>query len=136
MSYDNNLVRKSGAVADTISIKGNQSPAVPKISLKSGIFYSVKNFDFSLSVKHTGERFGDATNKEKIYAYTLADMGIKYSRNNVLFIKNFQAGIEIKNLFDTKYVGSINASDDSNQGSATYFAGVPHSIIGSITITF
>jgi len=136
MSYDNNLVRKSGAVADTISIKGNQSPAVPKISLKSGIFYSIKNFDFSLFVKHTGERFGDATNKEKIDAYTLADMGIKYSRSNVFFIKNFQAGIEIKNLFDTKYVGSINASDDSNQGSATYFAGMPRSIIGSITITF
>jgi len=136
MSYDNNLIRKSGAVADTISIRGSQSPAVPKISLKSGIFYSVKNFDFSLFVKHTGERFGDATNKEKIDAYTLADMGIKYSRNNVLFIKNFQAGIEIKNLFDTKYVGSINSSDDSNQGSATYFAGIPRSIIGSITITF
>jgi len=136
MSYDNNLIRKSGAVADTISIRGSQSPAVPKISLKSGIFYSVKNFDFSLFVKHTGERFGDATNKEKIDAYTLADMGIKYSRNNVLFIKNFQAGIEIKNLFDTKYVGSINSSDDSNQGSATYFAGIPLSIIGSITITF
>jgi len=82
------------------------------------------------------KRTGDATNKEKIDAYTLSYMGVKYSLNNVLFIKSFQVGIEIKNVFDTKYVGSINASDDSNQGSATYFAGIPRCIIGSISLTF
>jgi iron complex outermembrane receptor protein len=132
MTYDNNLVRAN----DINRIKGNQSPATPKISIKSGIFYSIRNFDFSLLVKYTGERYGEATNTEKIDACTLTDIGIKYSYDKILFINDLQIGIDIKNLFNTKYVGPINVSDDSYQGIAVYYAGIPRNIVASLSITF
>jgi iron complex outermembrane receptor protein len=132
MTYNKNLVRGN----EIIAIKGNQAPATPKISLKSGLFYSVNDFDISIMLKHVGKRYGDATNIEKIDPYTLADMGIKYFVNDLLFIKKIQIGIEVKNLFNTKYVGAINVSDDSNQGNAAYYAGISRNIVGSVSLMF
>lgn len=132
MTYDKDLIRSN----ETIPIKGNQSPATPKFSLKSGLFYTVNDLDISIMLKHTGERYGDATNIEKIDAYTLVDMGIKYLANDILFFKKLQFGIEVKNLFNIKYVGAIDVSDDSNQGSAAYYSGIPRNFVGTVSLMF
>ncbi len=132
MTFDKNLVRGN----EIIPIKNNQSPATPKISLKSGLFYSINDFNISIMVKHVGIRYGDATNIEKINPYTLINMGMKYFAHDLLFIKKIQIGINVKNLFNTKYVGEINVSDDSNQGSAAYYAGIPRNIVGSVSLMF
>ncbi|MGM0573812.1 MAG: TonB-dependent receptor, partial [Bacteroidota bacterium] len=132
MSYDKNLIRND----ETINIKGNQSPATPKFSLKTGAVFSKNNFNSSLMIKHTGKRYGDATNLEEIDAYTLADFKASYAIPAPIIINTLSISLEIKNILDTKYVGAINASDDSNQGSATYYAGTPRTLVASVGITF
>ncbi|TCO05405.1 TonB-dependent receptor [Natronoflexus pectinivorans] len=132
ISYDKNLERQDGI----IEIKGNQSPATPRFSLKSGALFSTSNMDISLIYKRIGKRYGDATNIEKIDAYGLFDFSINYSFENISFIRNITAGVDVKNVFDKKHIGIINTSDDSHQGSATYFAGPPRIVSGKISLKF
>ncbi|MCA1745931.1 MAG: TonB-dependent receptor, partial [Bacteroidales bacterium] len=132
MSYDDNLIREE----QVVEIKGKQSPATPKFSLKSAIFGTWNSFGFNLMAKHTGQRYGDATNQEVIDAYNLLDAGITYAFSDLAGIPKLELGLSINNLFDTVYVGAINNSDDSHQGSATYYAGAPRVISASLNMTF
>jgi iron complex outermembrane receptor protein len=132
MSYDKNLVRND----ETINIKGNQSPATPKFSLKTGAIVSTNKLNTSLMVKHIGKRYGDATNLEEIDAYTLADFRIRYAIPAPIFLNSLYTSLEVKNILNTRYVGAINASNDSNKGSAMYYAGMPRSIVASVEINF
>ncbi|MFO8001188.1 MAG: TonB-dependent receptor [Marinilabilia sp.] len=132
MSYDKDLIRED----ETIHIEGNQSPATPEFSVKAGTILRWGGFEASLLAKHTGERYGDATNEEIIDEYTTADVKISYNKDPFNIFKSFRASMEIKNLADTKYVGAINASDDGRQGSATYFAGTPRSFSGTVAVEF
>jgi iron complex outermembrane receptor protein len=136
MSYDEDLYRKTNDGSEGIGIKGNQSPATPLFSLKTGGTYSFKSIDISTKVKYIGTRYGDATNVEEISGYSLVDASINYRKNNVWKIKEVRIGIECKNIFNTKYIGSIDVSDDSMQGSASYFAGIPFTAIGSVGLKF
>lgn len=136
MSYDENLIRKTSDSYDAIDIEGNQSPATPKFSLKTGVLYSIKNIDISAKVKYIGERFGDATNLEKIDAYTLVDASIKYNKKNLWKTKELSIGLEFKNILNEKYIGRIDVSDDSVQGSAMYYSGVPFTAVGCLNLKF
>jgi iron complex outermembrane receptor protein len=132
MTYNKDMVRGG----ETISLKGNQAPATPEFSFKSGAIFSFGGFETSVLAKHTGERYGDATNQEKIEGYTVTDLTLKYNKDPFNIFRSFKASLEVKNLFDTQYVGAISAFDDSRQGSASYYAGSPRSIIGTVAVTF
>ena len=132
MSYDDHLIRGE----EIVEIEGMQSPATPKFSLKSAIFGTWHSFGFNLMTKHTGQRYGDATNQEVIAAYTIMDAGITYTFTDMLYINKLELGMAANNLFDTVYVGAINNSDDSHQGSATYYSGAPRIVSASLNLTF
>jgi iron complex outermembrane receptor protein len=101
-----------------------------------GDFFNRKNFNTSLMIKHTGRRYSDATNKEIIDSYAIADLKMDYSFENVSLFSSLKASLEIKNITNEKYVGAIEVSDDASQGKAAYIAGSPRSIAGSLTIMF
>jgi iron complex outermembrane recepter protein len=132
MSYDEHLIRGD----QVVKIKGNQSPATPEFSLKSAFFGTWNSFGFNLMTRHTGQRYGDATNLEPVDAYTLLDAGINYTFADLPFIKNLELGMTVNNIFDTVYIGAINNSDDSQQGSADYFPGAPRVFSASLNLTF
>ena len=133
-SYDDNLVVISGTTSKTIEVKGNQSPAVPKFMLKTGFLFERKGFFANAFAHHTGARFGDATNLEKVPDYTLFDAAIGYK---VKFLQNsMYFGVEVKNIADKKYVGMITFGDEQQNGGSGYFAGFPRTFVGSIKIDF
>ncbi len=132
MHYDKELYRSSGS----LGIKGNQVPATPKIALKTGGVYSVRGLDIATRVKYIGTRYGDATNEEEIKGYTLVDASIRYNFKNLWKIKKLGVGIELKNIFNEHYIGGIDVSDDSKQGNASYYAGVPFTAVGSLGLKF
>lgn len=136
MSYDNNLIRKDNQTSSAIEIAGNMTPATPKYAFKTGGLYFYKGFEIAAKVKYTGIRYGDITNTEKINAYTLADASISYSYTKFKFIKEIKAGIEAKNVLNTKYIGGIDVSDDSESGNAMYYVGVPLTIMGKLIFKF
>lgn len=132
MSYDENLEQGN----ETIRTKGNQIPATPKFSIKSGIIHTTGRLNTSLFVKHTGTRFGNATNTEKIAAYTISDFRADYVIGNIFKHIDLKVNLEVSNILNQKYVGAIDVSDDTRGGSASYFAGTPRSIVAGVELEF
>lgn len=133
MNYDKDLKRGG----QTIGIKGNQAPATPEFSLKSGISWSSpRQLNASLFLKHIGSRYGDATNTEKLDAYTISNFKADYSLNNFFYTKNLKISFEVNNIFNKQYVGAIDVSDDANNGSASYYPGAPRTITAGMMIIF
>jgi iron complex outermembrane receptor protein len=136
MSYDEDLYRKTTDGFEGVGIKGKQAPTTPKFSLKTGGSYSIKNISFATKVKCIGARYGDASNVEEISGYTLIDASVNYCKKDLWKLKELCIGVEFKNIFNTRYVGSIDVSDDSLQGSASYYAGIPFTAIGNLNLKF
>jgi iron complex outermembrane recepter protein len=132
MRYDEELYRSS----ESLDVKGKLAPASPKLVFKTGAVYSFKNIDFAGKVKYIGTRYGDATNIEEIPGYTLVDASVKYTMKNLWKVKALSMGLELKNIFNKHYIGGIDVSDDSTQGSASYYAGAPFTAMGSLNLKF
>ncbi|MBC2715231.1 MAG: TonB-dependent receptor [Desulfobacteraceae bacterium] len=126
MSFDDNFETK-GSV---LKIKGNQLPDTPKWVIKSGLIYTISDFEISPMVRWVDKRYGDAANKEEVDDYIIVDLGIKYSKEDLWWLRHASIGLELKNLFDEKYVGAIYASDTAT--SVDYYAGSPFTVIFSI----
>lgn len=136
VSYNDNVVFKTTSGVNTLSIKGNQSPATPEFMLKSGVLYDYKNLNINILCNYTGKRFGDATNLEEVPAYTVFDSSLQYKKNFDGIFKSFTIGAELKNLTNKKYVGIIDTSDESMNGNAAYFTGFPRTFISSLKLEF
>ncbi|MDL1963572.1 MAG: TonB-dependent receptor [Deltaproteobacteria bacterium] len=130
MSFDDDF--KTGN--SVLKIKGNQLPDTPNWVVKSGMIYTIFDFEISPIVRWVDKRYGDATNKEEVDDYIVVDLGIKYSKEDLGWLKHASIGFELKNLFDEKYVGAIYASDTAT--SVDYYAGSPFAMICSISGKF
>lgn len=134
MTYDENMSFVRGGNIETILIKDNQLPATPSEMVKTGIMYNKNGLSFNAAMTYTGERFGDATNIEKVSDFTIFDAAIKYNTKFNKTISSLSFGLEMKNVLDRKYIGIVSAWDDGQNGSASYFFGAPRTIVGSISI--
>jgi len=130
MSFDDDF--KTGD--DVLKIKGNQLPDTPNWVIKSGLIYTIADFEISPIVRWVDKRYGDAANIEEVDDYIIVDLGIKYSKEDLGWLKHASIGLELKNLFDEKYVGAIYASDTTT--SVDYYAGSPFTVICSISGKF
>ncbi|QFZ53818.1 TonB-dependent receptor [Oceanihabitans sp. IOP_32] len=134
MTYDENMSFVRGGNIETILIKDNQLPATPSEMVKTGIMYNKNGLSFNAAMTYTGERFGDATNIEKVSDFTVFDAAIKYNTKFNKVLSSCSFSLEMKNVLDRKYIGIVSAWDDGQNGSASYFFGAPRTIVGSITI--
>ncbi|MBS9773736.1 MAG: TonB-dependent receptor [Tenacibaculum sp.] len=134
-SYDEDLNIIVKGKKTVVEIKGKQAPAVPKFMVKSGLIYNYENFNANASVTYTGERFGDATNLEKLDAFTLFDFSANY-KFNLGSETTLSLGAEVKNLLGKKYVGMITSSDEQRKGGTAYYYGSPRVFLGSLRLTF
>ena len=116
--------------------KGNQVPDAPEFEARAGATYTFYDFSLSALLRYTGKRYGDVENTENIPDCAIVDLNIQYTKKNVLWCKVFSAGVSFLNLFNTHYIGIINASDDTRQGSASYYAGAPFTVVGNVTFQF
>jgi iron complex outermembrane recepter protein len=83
--------------------------------------------------RYVDSRYGDVTNIERVPSYTTVDLDLRYVKEKIWKIKAFSAGVSFYNLFDKRYIGLINVSDDTKQGSASYYAGAPFTVMGNVT---
>ncbi len=131
--FTDDITAGPGAVTKA---KGNQVPDAPEFEARVGATYTFHDFSISPLLRYTGKRYGDVENNETISDYAVADLNIRYTKKNILWCKVFSAGVSFLNLFDTHYIGIINASDDTRQGSASYYAGAPFTVVGNVTFQF
>ena len=130
MSFDDDFKRGD----HTLKIKDNQIPDTPKWIVKSGLIYTINNFEISPTVKWTDSRYGDALHKEKIDDYAVVDLNLRYTIDDFWGLREAKVGLELSNLFDERYVGAIIA-DDTGTG-AEYYAGPPFTAILTISGKF
>jgi iron complex outermembrane recepter protein len=130
MSFDDNFKTET----EVLRIKGNQLPDTPNWVIKSGLIYTISDFEISPMVRWVDKRYGDAANKEEVDDYTIVDLSIKYSKEDFWWLRHASIGFEVKNLFDEKYVGAIYASDTATD--VDYYAGSPFTVIFSISGKF
>ena len=138
VAYDSDIEVRQGtpATKTIIPIGGKQSPATPKIMVKTGFMYSYKGLNANVFLNHIGERFGDALNNERVADYTLLDSSITYKPTFNKVLKNMTFGIEIKNIANRKYVGIINTNDENQGNAASYLTGFPRTVVGTLGFNF
>mgnify|MGYP006283169495 CR=1 FL=1 len=127
MGYDEDLRIQQSGQTQSLNIKGNQTPSVPRISAYAGLRYQYRQWMLSGRIRHVGTRYGDATNQEKIPAHSLFHLKGRYSLD-VSWARELSLGIEVRNLLDVHYVGRIVAMDYEGSGSTVYYAGMPRSL--------
>jgi len=132
LTYDSDLTFNGGAMKTT----GEQIVDVPEWMVKSGVVWRWKDFEVIPTVRYLGERYGDAEHKEKIDDYVVADLSLNYVNRDVSFAEGLKFSLNLYNLFNTEYVSMISASDDTREGSASYYVGAPFTALLSMGIEF
>lgn len=61
---------------------------------------------------------------------------MSYTLPNILRTKEMKLSLELNNLLDEEYISSINASDDSRQGRASYYPGTPRSGMFTLSVKY
>jgi len=132
LTYDNDLTY-AGA---TLAAKGNQVVDTPEWMIKSGMIFTLGEFEIIPMVRYLGERYGDAENTEKIGGYTLADLRISYGRKNLGRLDDLKVSLDFVNLFDKEYVALVKAMDDSRAGATSYYVGAPFTTLLTVSLAF
>lgn len=118
------------------SLKNNEIPETPRISVKLGGSYKLQSHLFGFKAKYVGARYGEIQNEQKIDPYTTLDLSYDYTiDNNLLLTKSLKFQAKLLNLFDTKYVAGIESAD-LLEDTPSYHVGSPRSIIIGVVGTF
>ena len=122
-----------GALLDT---KGKQIPNTPQTMLKAGLTYSWEGFSFTPVVRYIGERYGDASNLQKVSAYTVADFTVGYDATRLFDLEEVTMRVGVMNVFDSKYVSQIAPNDFDLSSNATYYVGAPRTFVGTVAVKY
>ncbi|MCX7769915.1 MAG: TonB-dependent receptor [Proteobacteria bacterium] len=131
LTYDGNITY-SGQMLKT---DGRQVVDVPKWVITSGFIAKIKGFEVIPKMRYIGKRYGDVEHKERIPSYTVFDLSIGYTMENLGKIKTLKLSLDFDNIFDKKYVSLINAMDDAVAGT-TYGVGAPFSFKANLSFNF
>ena len=136
MSYNINRLTDDirTASAAVLASKGKQVPDAPVWLAKFGAEYRYGPWSVMPLLRYTGSRYGDAMNTEKVAAYTTVDFNTSYRFGKLGGLASLEAGLALTNLFDKRYIGSINVGqDDARPGATNYYPGAPRTLVISIT---
>ena len=115
---------------DNTDIEGNRLFGVPENSASVWTTYEIQSGDLQglglgLGFNFVGERQGDLANSFEIDSYFLANAAVFYRRNN------WQARLNIDNLFDTDFIESVNGGR-----TRQIYPGDPFTIRASVSVEF
>ncbi len=132
LTYDDDLSYQG----NTLKADGEQVVDTPEWMVKTGLVWKVGDFECIPTVRYMGERYGDVEHKEKVGSYAVADLSVNYVNPDVSFAEGLKLSLNLYNLFNAEYVSMINASDDTREGSASYYVGAPFTAVLSVGIEF
>lgn len=125
---------------NTTTADGHQVVDVPKYLANVGLTYQWGAFTVAPSLRYIGRRYADSANSQSIGGYTLYDLRLTYAFDIPVWnVKQAELSLGVVNAFDKLYIGSISASDYINSGasgSATFLAGSPRAVTGTLKLKF
>ncbi len=119
--------------SNVVHAKGNQVPDCPKWSATAGLEYKIWDISVSPIARYVDLRYGNMENNQWVPSYITADLNIAYKKDSLFGIKDFTAGISVTNLFNRKYVGTINWTEYQYDGSGTYAPAAPLTVIFTVS---
>ncbi|MBW4621238.1 MAG: TonB-dependent siderophore receptor [Cyanosarcina radialis HA8281-LM2] len=120
VTVDNSLPSKVGNRLE--NVPQNQASLWTTYEIQKG---GLQGLGFGLGLFYIGERQGDLANTFQIGDYLRTDAAVYYRRDR------FNAAINIRNLFDIDYIGSVDYGNRLNVNR-----GEPFTIIGSVSWEF
>ena len=137
--YDQDLALSSKV---NLATDGKQVVDTPEHLVNLGTRYRMEAWTLGADVRYVGERYGDVLNLEKVDAVTLVDAMLQYRLNRAVNVT-----LDVRNLFDTEYVGPISAADDAianftaalngvTGNGSQYQYGAPRSVFVSVSGQF
>lgn len=116
-----------------LDVKGNQISDTPMFGASFMADYRLGDLSVTPVVRYTGRRYGDVLNQEPLSSYWLVDLNLAYRLKNLWCFKEPRLKLNFLNLFDKKYIGGMDASDDTHPGSMAYYQGAPFTMVFSIS---
>lgn len=130
---------KFGASATQINlVKGKKLGKVPSLMYALNVDYETGNWDFSVNGKYTGKRYASLQNIENAPGYTVWNANIRYNLNNISVLKDAYIQMNVKNLFNEKYISAISTGNVFSDTASTsfYWVGAPITTLFTIGTKF
>jgi iron complex outermembrane receptor protein len=136
-SYNKSTIQQDllngAAVGNVIPLKGKQIVETPKYSFGGRVDWDITEaLHLGVQGKYTGQRFSTDVNDEVAPRYTVWDMSVKY---DLPFLKQTYAQLNVNNLFNETYFGSISSRTNAlaiagvtGTGAPTYYIGSPRTV--------
>jgi iron complex outermembrane recepter protein len=123
--------------------KGKQIVEVPEITVGGRVQYKWNNFRIGANAKYTGERYSTDVNDEQTEDRTIVDFDLSYDFSDYFGGEGSSIQLNIDNLFDTRYLASINSGATAtsfviagNPFTPQYSIGAPRTVRASVKLTF
>ncbi len=135
----NNIVFTAGTTTPTA---GKRLVETPDWTFALRAEYEIGDFTFGLQGKYTGDRWATDVNDEKAADYTVIDANVRYNLENLVNLPDTYLQLNVTNLMDRHYLGSISTRVTSNaaipgfSGAPTYNIASPRTVQGSIHLAF
>lgn len=136
-SYNNSEIQddliNGAAAGNVIPLSGKQIVETPKYTFGGRVDWDVTEaFHVGVQGKYTGDRFSTDVNDEVAPHYTVWDLELRY---DLPFAKKTYAQLNVNNLFDETYFGSISSRTNAlpiagvtGTGAPTYYIGSPRTV--------
>lgn len=103
-------VQSSGS--NFLPTAGKAESGTPKYSLGGRGQVALGNVEIGAQVKHTGPRYVNDTNEDKIGSYTLVDLDVRWTIGEFPTGGDVAVQLNMTNLFDEYYIGFFGGSLD------------------------
>jgi iron complex outermembrane receptor protein len=123
-SFNNTITKAKftdGQTVDSLSLEGNKVPGIAPFRLNSKLNWSPRNFYLSLSYNHVSSHKADNLNTATNDSYNIFDASLSYTKSMSIQDVDIQPFININNIFDTRYNGSVTV----NAFGGRYFEPAP-----------
>jgi len=136
-SYNKSEIQQdliNGAAAgNVIPLKGKQIVETPKYTFGGRVDWDITEaLHLGVQGKYTGQRYSTDVNDEVAPRYTVWDLSVKY---DLPFAKRTYAQLNVNNLFNETYFGSISSRTNAlpitgvtGTGAPTYYIGAPRTV--------
>lgn len=134
--YQDDVVNASGAVI--AATKGATVVNTPRHIANADLAYDDGALFASVGANYLGDRFFTFTNQGgRVDGRVLVDLTVGYRISGHGLLDGLEAQVNVSNLFDKEYVGTLGTNGFVNSGDAqTLIIGAPRQVFGTIRKSF
>lgn len=105
--------------------KGKKLGKVPSVMHAVNVSYEHGNWDFGVNGKYTGKRYASLANGDAAPGYTVWNANVTYDVGNIGPMKDSYVRLNVKNLFNEKYISAISTGNVFYDSGNYFWVGAP-----------